>query len=365
MLDSAGQVVAGPRSRLATWSFLGRFIAGCFTMMTASFVDLITFSSKSYNAVAAPVARLAMGASHWRPQLTAEDVRVLEDLRIRSKNEGRPVVVASNHLSWTDITTIMAVVPEARFIAKRILQYVPLLGFILLGGRHTLIDRPKENAGEEGKQRAMRQVQNAGKQMTKYGVHTVFFLPGTRSKTGTLGAPKAGAAGLALDTNAFELVTSLRGTNEPMPISWSDFFGKGTGVHRRISISFKVIDPRDMRSDPEKTSKADLSKLTRQTQNDMSDLYLQDVAELRQAANRGDRMAQAQLAELLNTLRPGMEMVRRGQTQEAKAWAQGRGKIGLKRAFPKIWKKKDRMDEGMKTSVDFLVRFTQWWDGQG
>src|SRR4029453_8279694 len=90
------------------------------------------------------------------------DVRTLEEVRVRSQRENRPVVIAANHASWTDITTLMAVVPESRFIAKSVLRYVPFLGLILMGGRHTLIDRPKESQGDEGKARALRQGGRAG-----------------------------------------------------------------------------------------------------------------------------------------------------------------------------------------------------------
>src|SRR4030095_14158437 len=87
--DGVGQVIEGPRSPLATWDFLGRFVGGCLTMIGTSMIDWALRSSNVSNSTYAPIVRFAMGAARWRPILSAEDVRTLEEVRVRSQRENR------------------------------------------------------------------------------------------------------------------------------------------------------------------------------------------------------------------------------------------------------------------------------------
>ncbi|MFO1518467.1 MAG: 1-acyl-sn-glycerol-3-phosphate acyltransferase [bacterium] len=348
--DSLGRFLEGPKSALRTLDFGLRFVAGCGAMVLASIPDLLTGNYfQTYNKVSAATSRWVMGASKWHHSLSAEDVRVLEDVRIRSQRERRPIAIATNHLSWTDITTIMSVFPETRFGAKLELLLVLPLGAVLLAGRHTMLPRPSKNASPAARARAFAQVRGAGEKMLKYGVSTLFFLPGTRSKTGTIGRPKTGAANLALGTDALLLTGSLLGTNEVMGLSWGKLFTRGTGMDRRVFSRFRVIDSNDHRTVTEgEPSLEDVRTLTNQAHQAIEDLFFNEADELRRLAQSGDRMAQSQLSTLVSNLQPGMDLILNGQLERAQRWAEGTG----------------GKNQGMKTSYDFLLRFTEWWTGR-
>ncbi len=92
---------------------------------------------------------------------------------------GEPVIYASNHSSMFDIWALFATLPgSVRFVAKRELFRIPLLGPAMRAAGHIPIDRTV-------KARAFEAYDDAAR-IIKRGFSPVVFPEGTRSRTGAL-----------------------------------------------------------------------------------------------------------------------------------------------------------------------------------
>lgn len=104
---------------------------------------------------------------------------------------GRPVMYVSNHSSMFDIWTLFATLPgSVRFVAKRELFRIPLLGRAMLAAGHIPIDRTARKSAFEAYDEATRLIQR--------GISPVVFPEGTRSPTGELLPFKNAPFGLAI-----------------------------------------------------------------------------------------------------------------------------------------------------------------------
>src|SRR5713101_2146493 len=91
----------------------------------------------------------------------------------------RPVVYASNHQSWFDIWVLAAAIPtQMRFVSKRELSRIPILGRAMRAAGHIFIDR-------ENRQKAFGAYDDAA-QAIRNGISATVFPEGTRSRTGEL-----------------------------------------------------------------------------------------------------------------------------------------------------------------------------------
>jgi len=92
---------------------------------------------------------------------------------------GEPVIYASNHSSMFDIWALFATLPgSVRFVAKRELFRIPILGAAMRAAGHIPIDRTV-------KARAFEAYDDAAR-IIKRGFSPVVFPEGTRSRTGDL-----------------------------------------------------------------------------------------------------------------------------------------------------------------------------------
>ena len=92
---------------------------------------------------------------------------------------GQPVMYASNHSSMFDIWALFATLPgSVRFVAKRELFKIPLLGGAMRAVGHIPIDRAARKKAFEAYDEAARTIQR--------GFSAVVFPEGTRSPTGEL-----------------------------------------------------------------------------------------------------------------------------------------------------------------------------------
>jgi 1-acyl-sn-glycerol-3-phosphate acyltransferase len=102
-----------------------------------------------------------------------------------------PLVVASNHQSWFDIFLLAAVLPGSlRFVAKKELASVPLLGPAMRRAGHVFIDRQNRQAAFGAYDEAAEAI--------RAGISAVVFPEGTRSRTGELQPFKKGPFVLAI-----------------------------------------------------------------------------------------------------------------------------------------------------------------------
>jgi 1-acyl-sn-glycerol-3-phosphate acyltransferase len=103
----------------------------------------------------------------------------------------QPVIYASNHSSMFDIWALFATLPgSVRFVAKRELFRIPILGRAMLAVGHVPIDRTARKSAFEAYDEAAR--------MIRGGTSVVVFPEGTRSRTGELLPFKNAPFGLAI-----------------------------------------------------------------------------------------------------------------------------------------------------------------------
>ena len=105
--------------------------------------------------------------------------------------EDQPVVFVANHQSFFDILALAATIPGTfRFVAKRELRKVPIMGGSLKAAGHIYIDRQRRQSAFGSYQKAA--------EIVKGGISALVFGEGTRSRTGNLLPFKKGPFVLAI-----------------------------------------------------------------------------------------------------------------------------------------------------------------------
>jgi len=123
----------------------------------------------------------------------------------------RPVMYASNHSSMFDIWALLATLPgSVRFVAKRELFRIPLLGRAMLAVGHVPIDRAARKKAFEAYDEAARTIQRG---TSSIGV----FPEGTRSRTGELLPFKNAPFGLAIAAHVPIVPVYVHHTFEILP----------------------------------------------------------------------------------------------------------------------------------------------------
>lgn len=113
-------------------------------------------------------------------------------------------VVCANHASIFDILALVRVVPPPfRFVAKRELLKWPIVGWSLRPAGQIIIDRAD-------RARAIRSI--AEEAVRKIHGQVIFFVEGTRTRTGQLLPFKKGAFHFAIDQHLSILPTAVRGS---------------------------------------------------------------------------------------------------------------------------------------------------------
>lgn len=117
------------------------------------------------------------------------------------------LLIAGNHLSNADPPAIGAfagLVRDSRFVAKKELFSVPLLGWFFRHCNYIPVDR-KRTIGDMGALKEVVEALHAGQSV-------VMFPEGTRSKTGKPQKPKSGIGFLVYKTGAPVLPVKIEGT---------------------------------------------------------------------------------------------------------------------------------------------------------
>jgi 1-acyl-sn-glycerol-3-phosphate acyltransferase len=113
-------------------------------------------------------------------------------------------VICANHASIFDILALVRVVPPPfRFVAKRELVKWPIVGWALRPAGQIIIDRAD-------RARAIRSIAEAA--VRKIRGQVIFFVEGTRTRTGQLLPFKKGAFYFALEQHLPVLPTAMRGS---------------------------------------------------------------------------------------------------------------------------------------------------------
>jgi len=171
--------------------------------------------------IGTPVTILALLVPRWgnlviyggrlwaRTLLAAAGARVtmhgLEHARERS-----PCVFIANHQSIVDVWVMLTLgPPNTRFVAKRELFRIPILGWALAATGCISIDR-------SNRKRAIRSLHEAGERI-RAGRSVVLFPEGSRSRDGRLAPFKKGAFHLALTAGVPVVPVAITGSFEVAP----------------------------------------------------------------------------------------------------------------------------------------------------
>jgi 1-acyl-sn-glycerol-3-phosphate acyltransferase len=177
---------------------------------------------------------------------------MLRGTRITVKVEGRerldpsrPVVYVSNHASFIDIWAILAEFPGTlRFIYKKEMDRIPLMGLAMRKARHIPIDRRVRTAAFDAYDAAAAMIRTEG-------MSAVVFPEGTRSRDGRLMPFKKGPFVLAIKAGVPVVPVFCGNTHALMPRgSWSPKRGEMVlHVGTPIPTAGMAYDDRDRLAD--------------------------------------------------------------------------------------------------------------------
>lgn len=140
----------------------------------------------------------------------------------------KPYIMVSNHLSNADIPVISNLPWEMKWIAKKELFEMPILGWLLKFAGDISVDRSSSSKRAAIFQRC--------KYYLDRNVSVIFFPEGTRSRSGKLNKFAIGAFDLAIKEKIPILPIVLDGTQECLPKkSWI--------FDQNVFVKLKVLDP--------------------------------------------------------------------------------------------------------------------------
>jgi 1-acyl-sn-glycerol-3-phosphate acyltransferase len=169
-------------------------------------------------------------------------------------------VVVLNHQSMVDILSIYNLPLVFKWVSKKEVYHIPLVGRLLLMHGDIVINRASAKE-------AMQLVHSKGKEWLKKGASVSIFPEGTRSKDGEIHNFKAGAFILAKDAGVPILPIVLDGT--------STLVRKGWMINWRNKITIKVLPPIPV----EEVQNRDIKDVMAQVRTDM----VEALAEVRAA----------------------------------------------------------------------------------
>lgn len=141
--------------------------------------------------------------------LWAGGARVLVSGREHA-DPSRPTVYVSNHQSASDIPALLVALPvNVRFVAKKQLRWVPIVGWFLQLAGHIIVDRTNTRAAIASLDKAAKKV--------RAGTSILVFPEGTRSPDGRILPFKKGPFALALKAGVAVCPVTVEGSGKLMP----------------------------------------------------------------------------------------------------------------------------------------------------
>ena len=126
---------------------------------------------------------------------------------LENRDRQLPCIFIANHQSMVDVWVLLPVLPPGiRFVAKKSLFHIPVLGWAIAAAGFVPIDRSNLN-------KAMRSLEKAGARIRE-GNPVLLFPEGTRSRDGRLRPFKKGAFHLALKAQVPIVPVTIQGSFE-------------------------------------------------------------------------------------------------------------------------------------------------------
>jgi len=125
-------------------------------------------------------------------------------------DKDKTYIYIPNHLSIFDILALLAYLPvDFKFILKKELMRIPILGWAMRRARYISIDRSSPAKAKSTFKQAVDRIRS--------GASILIFAEGTRSKNGHLQPLKRGAFYLAIESGAPIVPVAIKGTYKIMP----------------------------------------------------------------------------------------------------------------------------------------------------
>ena len=113
------------------------------------------------------------------------------EVKINGELPKEPVIYISNHQSAWETIAFPSILPPFMWILKRELFFIPFFGWCLMALGHIGIDRKSGS-------KAIKEINDQGKELLERGYNVVVFPEGTRRPPGKLGQFNPGGVGLAI-----------------------------------------------------------------------------------------------------------------------------------------------------------------------
>jgi 1-acyl-sn-glycerol-3-phosphate acyltransferase len=165
--------------------------------------------------------RIAVVAARLNPFW---DFRVIDDVH---PDPRRPYVFVANHQSNADPFLVAMVPWEMKWLSKKSIFDIPLLGWMMRVAGDVEIDR----GNKESARRAMAQM----RERLDRKLSVIIFPQGTRSPDGTVGEFREGAFRLAIEAGVDVVPLAIAGTVESLP--------KGSIAFNETSATVTVLPP--------------------------------------------------------------------------------------------------------------------------
>ncbi len=200
------------------WTFIG-IINTLIWALIGIFLSLFSATGRiTHFYCAAPWSKTILWGSGVRVEINGLD----------KIHKEKTYIYIPNHLSIFDIFALLAYLPvDFKFILKKELMRIPILGWAMRRARYISIDRSSPAKAKSTFKQAVDRI--------KSGASILIFAEGTRSKDGHLQPLKKGAFHLAIESGAPIVPVAIKGTNKIMP--------KGSFKIKKGSIKIQLGRP--------------------------------------------------------------------------------------------------------------------------
>jgi len=184
------------------------FVQALFTMFWSAFwISLAIVMRVVTMGTRVP---LAMARRCWGPGLLWGARAKLQVEPLPNFDWTKPHIYVMNHQSMIDIAVGFVVIPaNVRFVAKRVLLYVPFIGWYLWAMGMILVDR-------SNRERALKSLALAGERI-RAGANIVAYPEGTRTRDGRILPFKKGPFMVALEAQVPIVPVAIEGAYRVLP----------------------------------------------------------------------------------------------------------------------------------------------------